>query len=132
MFKIKSVKPLFTGVITTAKTYIGEVTTSSGIILDTRKMEGSLNPYQTVVAVGSMTREVKVGDIVKLNLKRYVKAKHVPGAFDEAENKITDNYSQTLEVPMVVMNDTEYLYVQVNDIEYIVDDYEVDAGGLLQ
>lgn len=131
-FKIKKVKPLFTGVITTAITYKGEVTTSGGIILDTRKMDGSLNPYQTVIAVGSTSRGLKEGDVVKINFKRYTVAKHVPGAFDEAENKTVDNYSQSVEVPMIVMNDIEYLFIQDSDIEYIVEDYEVDEGGLLQ
>ena len=131
-FKIKKIRPLFTGIITTAQTYKGEVTTSGGIILDTRKLEGSLNPYQTVVAVGSMVHDLKVGDVVKINFKRYEKARHLPGAIDEAENKQFDNLSIGVEVPMVVMNDIEYLFIQNNDIEYVVEDYEVDAGGLFQ
>ena len=131
-FKIKKIRPLFTGIITTAQTYKGEVTTSGGIILDTRKLEGSLNPYQTVVAVGSMVHDLKVGDVVKINFKRYEKARHLPGAIDEAENKQFDNLSIGVEVPMVVMNDIEYLFIQNNDIEYVVEDYEVDEGGLFQ
>ena len=131
-FKIKKVRPLFTGIITTAITYKGEVKTNGGIILDTRKMDGALNPYQTVVEVGGMVREVKPGDIVKINFKRYEKARHIPGAIDEAENKQFDNLSIGVEVPSVVINDEEYLFIQVNDIEYVVEDKEVDAGGLLQ
>ena len=132
MFKIKKVKPLFTGVVTTAQKYIGEITTSGGVILDTTRMAGSLNPYQRVVSVGSTVHGVKEGDIVKLNFKRYAKSKHLPGAIDEAENKQFDNLSITYEIPMIVIDDVEYLYLQNNDIEYIVEDYEVDEGGLLQ
>ncbi len=131
-FNIKKVRPLFTGIITTATTYKGEVKTNGGIILDTRKMDGSLNPYQTVVEVGNMVREVKPGDIVKINFKRYEKARHLPGAIDEAENKQFDNLSIGVEIPSIVINDTEYLFIQVNDIEYVVEDYDVDSGGLLQ
>lgn len=131
-FKIKKVKPLFTGVITTATTYKGEVKTNGGIILDTRKMEGSINPYQRVVAVGNMVREVKENDIVKINFKRYEKAQHIPGAIDEAQNKQFDNLSIGVEIPSIVINDIEYLYLQVNDIEYIVEDADIDDGGLLQ
>lgn len=123
---------MFTGVITTAITYKGEVTTSGGIILDTRKMDGSLNPYQTIVSVGSTTRGLKDGDVVKINFKRYMKTKHLPGALDEAENKITDNMSWSIEVPMIVINDVEHLLIQDSDIEYVVEEYEVDEGGLLQ
>lgn len=131
-FKIKKVKPLFTGVITTATTYKGEIKTNGGIILDTRKMEGSINPYQRVVAVGNMVREVKENDIVKINFKRYEKAKHIPGAIDEAQNKQFDNLSIGVEIPSIVINDIEYLYLQVNDIEYIVEEADIDDGGLLQ
>lgn len=131
-FKIKKVRPLFTGVITTAITYKGEVTTNGGIILDTRKMDGTINPYQTVVAVGNMVHDLKEGDVVKINFKRYEKAQHLPGAIDEAQNKQYDNLSIGVEIPSIVINDIEYLYLQNNDIEYIVEDYEVDAGGLFQ
>lgn len=132
MFKIKKVKPLFTGIITTSKKYVGEVTTAGGIILDTLKMSGSLNPYQTVIAVGSTVNGIKEGDIVKLNFKRYAKAKHIPGAIDEAENKQFDSMSISYEIPIININDVEYLFLQNNDVEYVVEEYEVDEGGLLQ
>lgn len=131
-FKIKKVRPLFTGIITTAITYKGEVKTNGGIILDTRKMDGALNPYQTVVSVGDMVRDLKEGDVVKINFKRYEKARHLPGAIDEAENKQYDNLSIGVEVPSIIINDIEYLYIQNNDIEYVVEEYEVDEGGLFQ
>lgn len=132
MFKINKVKPLFTGVITTAKRYVGEVTTEGGIILDTRKLNGSLNPYQTVVAVGNTVSGIEEGNVVKLNFKRYAKANHVPGALDAAENKQFDNMSMAYEIPIININGVEHLFIQNNDIEYIVEDYEVDEGGLLQ
>lgn len=132
MFKIKKIRPLFTGIVTTATKYVGEQTTSGGLIVDTRKMDGSLNPYQRVVSVGSMVHDLKEGDIVKINFKRYVIAKHVPGAIDEAENKQFDNYSQTIDIPIVELDGRQYLFIQNNDIEYVVEDCEVDDGGLLQ
>lgn len=132
MFKIKKVKPLFTNIVTTAITYKGEVTTNGGLILDTTKLEGSMNPYQTVVAIGTAVHSVKEGDVVKINFKRYVRARHVPGAIDAAENKQSDNYSQYCEFPMVVINDQEYLLLQENDIEYVCEEYSVDEGGLFQ
>ena len=132
-FNIKKIRPLFTGVVTTAKKYVGDQHADvNGLILDTRKMDGSLNPYQTVVAVGSMIKDLKEGDIVKINFKRYAKAMHTPGAIDEAENKQFDNLSLNYEIPMVVLDDQEYLFIQNNDIEYVVEEYEVDEGGLLQ
>ena len=133
MFVIKKVRPLFTGVITTAKKYVGEQSAKKGgLIIDTRKLDGSLNPYQTVVSIGSTVRDVKEGDIVKINFSRYAKAKHTPGAIDEAENKQFDNVSWDYEIPVIVIEDVEYLFLQDRDIEYVVEEYDVDEGGLLQ
>lgn len=131
MFEIKKVRPLFTGIVTTAKRYVGESVIGSGII-DTTKMNGMLNPYQTVISVGSMCKDIQEGNIVKLNFKRYAKAKHAPGAIDAAENKQFDNMSITYELPTIVINGEECLFMQSNDVEYIVEDYVVDEGGLLQ
>jgi hypothetical protein len=129
MFKIKKVKPLFTGVITTAKTYVGDVTNEAGIIVN---MEGQLNPYQWVVAVGSMVQDIKEGDIVKLNFKRYAKAKHTPGAIDEGTNMQADDMRFSYELPIINIDGQTCLYMQNNDVEYIVVDKEIDEGGLLQ
>lgn len=131
-FTIKKVRPLFTGIVTTATKYVGEVTTAGGLLLDTTRLSGSLNPYQTVIAVGDMCKDLQEGNIVKLNFKRYAKAKHVPGAIDEAENKQFDNMSITYEIPMINLDGQECLFLQSNDVEYVVTDYDVDEGGLLQ
>ena len=132
-FKIKKIKPLFTGVITTAKKYVGmQAADKNGLIIDTRKMDGSLNYYQTVVAVGTSVRDIKEGDVVKINFSRYAMPKHTPGAIDEATNTQFDNMSMTYEIPTIEMDDIVYLNIQDRDIEYIITDYEVDEGGLLQ
>ena len=75
---------------------------------------------------------VKEGDIVKINFSRFAKAKHTPGAVDEAANKQFDNLSWDYEIPVIIIEDTEYLFIQDRDIEYVVEEYEVDEGGLLQ
>ena len=132
-FTIRKVRPLFTGVITTAKRYVGMQSAKKGsLILDTRKMDGSMNPYQTVYSVGGTVRDIKEGDVVKINFARYAKAKHTPGAIDEAENVQSDNLGWTYEIPVIIINDIEYLFIQDRDIEYVVEDYDVDEGGLLQ
>jgi len=132
--KIKKVRPMFTSVITTAKTYVGDQSfrNSSGLIIDTRKMDGDLNTFQTVIAVGTTVSGVKEGDIVKVNFKRYAKAQHVPGAIDEAEHKMTDKLSISYEIPMIVIDDEECLLLQNNDIEYVIEEYEADESGLIQ
>ena len=78
-FKIKKVRPLFTGIVTTSKRYVGEQKTAGGLLVDATKLDGGLNPYQTVIAVGGMCKDLKEGDVVKINFKRYAMAKHTPG-----------------------------------------------------
>lgn len=135
-FKIKHVIPMFTGVITTAKRYVGDIKTASGLLIDTTRMEGGLNPYQTIIAVGSTAQnqcpDLKEGAVVKINFKRYAKTKHTPGAIDQEQNLQVDNMSLTYEIPMINLDGQECLNIQSNDVEYIVDQYEVDEGGLLQ
>lgn len=132
MFEIKKVRPLFTGVVTTAKKYIGEMKTAGGILLDATRMDGELNCYQTVVAVGNMCKDVQVGDIVKVNFKRYAKSKHTPGRIDESTNTQMDKMSLVYEIPIININGAEHLFLQTNDIEYVVEEFDVDEGGLLQ
>ena len=132
MFEIQKVRPLFTGIVTTAQKYVGEMTTKGGIILDTTRMSGSLNPFQRVVAVGNMVKDIAEGEVVKINFKRYAKAQHTPGAIDEAQNKQFDNMSITYEIPIIEIDGVQHLFLQANDIEYVVEKYTVDEGGLLQ
>lgn len=130
MFKIKKVRPLFTGIITTARRYAGDMTTKGGLLLDATKTMGSMNPFQVVVAVGSMTKDIKEGDVVKINFKRYLVPLQVPG---KIENNIqSSKMKATYEIPMIDIDGEECLFIQSNDIEYVVEEYEVDEGGLFQ
>lgn len=128
-FKIKKVRPLFTGVVTTAQKYVGEITTESGLVL-ANKLEGQLNNYQTVVAVGKMCTDLKPGDVVCINFKRYLKVKHLPGVIED--NIQSDNMKGTYEIPSINIDGHDFLFIQNNDIEFVVDEYEVDEGGLFQ
>lgn len=134
MFTIKGVKPMFNGIVTTARRYVGDTTTKGGLLLDTKKMDGSMNPFQWVVSVSDMVANstgLKKGDIVNINFKRYAKVNHVPGAIEN--NVQSDNMSISYEIPMIDIEGVEYLFLQSNDIEFIVTDYEgIEEGGLLQ
>ena len=130
-FNPKKIRPLFTGIITTAQTYKSDLMTAGGILLDTTRMEGTLNLYQTVVAVGTTVHDVKPGDIVHINLNRYLEVKHTPGVIQD--NVQQDNMTAKYSIPKVQLDGVDHLFLQVNDIEYVVEDYDgVEAGGLLQ
>ena len=128
-FKIKKVRPLFTGVVTTAQKYRGEVTTDAGLVL-ANKLEGQLNIYQTVVAVGKMVSDLKPGDVVCVNYKRYFKPVHVPGVIED--NVQSDKIRASYEIPSIEIDGQQYLFLQNNDIEFVVEEYDIDEGGLFQ
>ena len=129
-FNVKKVRPKFTGVITTAVKY-KEDSLLGGVLVDVTKKEGTMNIYQTVVAVGPMVRDLKPGDIVCINFKRYLVPVHVPGQIEN--NKQTTSLQGTYEIPMIVLDGIEHLFLQDADIEYVVEEYDgVEGGGLLQ
>ena len=120
MLKVKSIKPLFTGVLTTANKY-ETTSTKNGIIISAKQTEGHIKEYQTVVKVGSSVREIKPGDIVVINPSRYLRKK-----FDE--NSIRDDFDKNptieINIPTVVINDKEYFLIEDRDVAYIIDDCE--------
>ena len=129
MFKIKKVRPLFTSIVTTATRYVGETINKAGLIVP-NKMEGQLNPFQRVVSVGKMVNDIKEGDIVKLNFKRYLVPLQVPGKIED--NVQSSNMKGTYEIPMIDLDGVPHLFLQSNDVEFVVEDCEIDEGGLLQ
>lgn len=120
MLKVKSIKPLFTGVLTTANKY-ETTSTKNGIIVSAKQTEGHIKEYQTVVKVGSSVRDIKPGDIVLINPSRYLRKK-----FDE--NSIRDDFDKNptieINIPTVVINDKEYFLIEDRDVAYIIDDCE--------
>ena len=130
-FEILEIQPLFTGVITTAKRFVGNVTTKNGLILP-NKMEGQLNYFQTVIAAGPHAQGLKKGDIVRVNFKRFAVAKHTPGAIDADQNIQSDNMTMAYQIPTVEIAGETYLQLHDTDIEYVVTKYKVDEGGLLE
>lgn len=130
-FKIKKIRPRFNGVITTATKYVGDQYADKGsLILDTRRQSGTLNLFQRVVSVGPMVHDIKEGDVVKLNLKRYKMANHAKGQLED--NVQHDDLQAEYSIPMIDLEGVTYLNIMDNDIDFVVTDYEVDDGGLLQ
>lgn len=125
--------PLFTGVITTARTYVGDQRADKGgLIVDTTKMAGTMNPIQQVFAVSKAGESLglKKGSVVKLNFNRYYKTKQKPGAI---ENNVQSSVLQGFyEFPIVEISGVKYLSLQQSDIEYVITDYDIDEGGLFE
>lgn len=129
-FKIKHVKPMFTTVITTAVRYVGDQVNDTGLILTTDKLKGTMNPIQTVYEVGNTVTGIKKGDVVFINFKRYLTAKHVPGKIED--NIQSDNLQARYELPYIEIDGVQYLKIQNTDVEYIIDEYTPSDGGLFE
>ena len=124
MYKIKNLKPLYTGILTTANKYSQD--DSSGLILDTKKLAGSIKEYQTVVAVGSSVREIKVGDTVLINFQNYlVKDKARPENEDGSIRTEFVQQTYHLELPVMEVDDKEVLTLQEKDIDFVADIEEI-------
>lgn len=118
MLNIKKIKPLNSYVVLTADKYEKSQTIGGSSILDTHKMEGALKEYQTVVAVGNLVRNIKEGDVVSINPKRYAVMKHQEGSLKDGV--ITDNPVIRYNFPTIMLDHEEYLLLQDNDINYVI------------
>lgn len=120
MKKLLKVKPLFTRIITTMDLYEEDQMTNG--IIDTRKAQGSLKEYQTVVAVGTSVRDIKVGDVVAINPTRYAKVKHNPGSMKNGI--IDDNVVVGYKFNTITIDGKEHLMLYDQDIDFIVEEFE--------
>lgn len=121
MLKINSIKPLFNKIVTTCDVY-EKGKTNGGIIV---KTEGTIKEYQRVEAVGSTVRDVKVGDLILINPKRYLVPQHKDKK-DSVRNVIGDELTMGVDFPMVEYGGKRHLLIYDQDIDYIIDGEEVE------
>ena len=86
-------------------------------------MEGAIKDIQTVVAVGDGVREIKEGDKVSLNFKRFAQYKYSKNSakadMEEYNNQIV-SYAFTF----VEIDGVDYLFLDNQDVEFIIKEYE--------
>ena len=121
MLKINSIKPLFNKIVTTCDVYqMGKST--GGIII---KTDGTIKEYQRVEAVGSTVRDIKVGDIVMINPKRYLVARHNDKP-DSVKNVNGDEVTFSVDFPILEYGGKKHLLIYDQDIDYIIDGEEIE------
>lgn len=121
MLKVKKIKPMFTSLITTMDKYEEDVRTSGGL-LDVTKQQGGLKEYQTVLAIGSSVRDIKVGDLVCVNPTRFAVKQHQVGTLKDGV--ITDNPVVKYNFDVIEMDGKQCLLLQDRDIDFIIEEYE--------
>lgn len=120
MIKLKKVKPMFTGVITTCDRYTEDQ--KNGSIIDMNKRAGSIMEIQRVVSKGDTAMGVKEGDLVMINPARFAVMKHNSGGLKDGV--ITDNPVIGYNFPIMKINDVDHLALDVRDISYIIEEWE--------
>ncbi len=119
MIKIQKIKPLFTNILTTMNVYKDE--DAEEIILEETKQEGQIKEYQTVKAIGSMVRDIKVGDVILINPSRFAVKKHQEGSLKDGI--ITDNPIVQYNFPIIEIGGENCLMIQNTDVDFVIEEY---------
>lgn len=117
MLKIKEIKPLFTNILVTGNKYEQDEK-ENGLII---AKKGDLKLYQTVLAVGSMIRDIKVGDQVMINPKDYARTQYDPNSIKEdmGMNKVIGYVMPWVTIDNAKGGPQKCLLLKDRDIEYV-------------
>lgn len=127
MLKINNIKPVFNKIVTSCNVY-EDNEVRGGIIINTK---GTIKEYQTVEAVGSTVKDIKVGDIIMINPTRYIKQHHNDKKDETLRGVIKDELSFTVEFPILEYNNSKHLLLYDQDVDYIIEGEEVKSTSSL-
>lgn len=121
---IKKVKPLFNRLIVTADRYDKDIT-KKGIIIAAK---GAVKEYQTVVAAGSMVKDINVGDRVEIDPSAYIRKKYDNSIRDDMDANPTEGVF----IPVVEIDGKIYFSIYDRDVKYVIETEEVEDPISLQ
>ena len=121
MINIKKVRPMFNQVICTMEKYSDDEI-KTGSIIDVHKVNNPIKEYQKVVCVGPMVRNIKEGDLVMVNPRRYAKMKHQEGSLKDGI--VSDNPVISYNFNVIKLDNVDYLLLTDQDIDFIIEEYE--------
>lgn len=130
MIKLNKIKPLFNFLVTTMDKYKETQFIPGTNLIDTTKIENRVKEYQTVLAVGSAVRDIKVGDVVCIDPKNYAVFKYKKGSTQES----MEEYKNTVvgySFPVVELEDTPCLLLTDRDIQFVVESYKEVPDDLI-
>lgn len=130
MFKIKKIKPMFTGVLCTADKYTEAQYIPGTTLIDPNKSKQGLKEYQTVLAVGTFVKGIMPGDIVCINPSNYAVRKYDKDSMKSSMNDVYNNIT-TYNFNIVTVNDKDCLLIQDRDIDFIVEGEEVPDKSII-
>lgn len=122
MLHIRKIRPMFTSVLTTGDKFESDMT-DKGILV---AKKGDLKLWQKVIAIGSLVRDIEVGDMVMINPAGYAKKKYNKNSL---QNDLDNNPIITYEFPWVTIEEEEgvekeCLLLNDRDIQYVFEGEE--------
>lgn len=129
MLHVTKIKPLFDHLLITADRFEKDMV-HSGVILANK---GDLKLWQTVVAVGSVVRDIKVGDKVMINSNDFAVKKYNKNS---VQNDLDNNPVLTYNFPFETVDDEkgepkDYLYISDRNVKYVFEGIEKDESLIL-
>lgn len=129
MLHVTKIKPLFDHLLITADRFEKDMV-HNGVILANK---GDLKLWQTVVAVGSIVRDIKVGDKVMINPNDFAVKKYNKNS---VQNDLDNNPVLTYNFPFETVDDEkgnpkDYLYISDRNVKYVFEGTEKDDSLIL-
>lgn len=129
MLHVTKIKPLFDHLLITADRFEKDMI-HSGVILANK---GDLKLWQTVVAVGSVVKDIKVGDKVMINPNDFAVKKYNKNS---VQNDLDNNPVLTYNFPFETIDDEkgepkDYLYISDRNVKYVFEGIEKDESLIL-
>lgn len=129
MLHVTKIKPLFDHLLITADKFEKDMV-HNGVILAGK---GDLKLWQTVVAVGSVVRDIKVGDKVMINPNNFAVKKYNKNS---VQNDLDNNPVLTYNFPFETVDDEkgepkDYLYISDRNVKYVFEGTEKDESLIL-
>lgn len=129
MLHVTKIKPLFDHLLITADKFEKDMM-HNGVILAGK---GDLKLWQTVVAVGSVVRDIKVGDKVMINPNDFAVKKYNKNS---VQNDLDNNPVLTYNFPFETVDDEkgepkDYLYISDRNVKYVFEGTEKEESLIL-
>lgn len=129
MLHVTKIKPLFDHLLITANKFDKDMIHNGVIVAG----KGDLKLWQTVVAVGSVIRDIKVGDKVMINPNNFAVKKYNKNS---VQNDLDNNPVLTYNFPFETVDDEkgnpkDYLYISDRDVKYVFEGTEKDDSLIL-
>ena len=126
MLKITKIKPVATRMLVTGETYSEDMYNEHGII---ESKKGDMKEYQTVIEVGPVVREIKVGDKVMLNMMHFAIMQYDTNSIkkDMGMQKIKGYQFPKVELTNADGSKQECLYIDQQDIIFSFEGEEVQG-----